>query len=318
MRLAYGAIAEVTDEKLLFAKQLGATDIIVNTPQLPGNGYWEFLPLLELRTRVEAFGLKLAAIENIPHDWYLKAMLGEQGRDVLIENFCKTLRNMGKAGIPILGYHWMPTAVWRTCYDTPWRGGARVTSFDYDLVKDAPLTPLGTLSDDQMWDNYTYFLRMVIPVAEEAGVRMGLHPDDPPVPSLAGIARIFRSVDAFKRMVEIVPSEYSGLEFCQGCFSEMGADVVEAIRYFGARKKIFYVHFRNVHGTPYKFNETFIDDGQTDMYAAMRAYKEVGFDGPIIDDHVPKVVDDTPWGHRGRAYASGYIKALIDVVNALP
>jgi len=318
MRLAYGAISEVTEEKLLFAKQLGATDMIVHSPPLPGEGYYEFLPLLRLRTRVEAAGLCLAAIENVRDPaWYMKAMLGQPGRDEQIENWCRTLRNMGKAGIPVLGYHWMPASVWRTCGDTPWRGGARVTSFDYELVKDAPLTPAGTVTDEQMWESFEYFLKRVIPVAEEAGVKMALHPDDPPVPSLAGIARIFRSHAAFKRMIEIVPSDYNGIEFCQGTFSEMGEDVIEAIRYFGSRKKILYVHFRNVLGSPYKFHETFVDDGQTDMLRAMMAYKEVGFDGVFIDDHVPHVVDDTPWGHRGRAYSSGYIKALIKAVNAL-
>ena len=320
MRLAVGSIYELTDDKLVFAKQLGVEGVIVHAPVDPslagGPGYYEFLPLLRLRTRIEAAGLKLEAIENIPHNWYLKAMLGQPGRDEQIESFCKTLTNMGKAGIPILGYHFCPASVWRTCSETPWRG-ARVTSFDYELVKDAPVTAMGTLNDDQMWENFTYFLKRVVPTAEEAGVKLALHPDDPPVPSLAGIARIFRSVDAFKRMIEIVPSDYNGILFCQGCFSEMGADVIEAIRYFGSRKKIFYVHFRNVIGNPYKFHETFVDDGQTDMLAAMRAYKEVGFDGVLIDDHVPHSPDDTPWSHRGRAYACGYIKALITAVNAL-
>jgi mannonate dehydratase len=322
MRYALGSIYELTDDKLVFAKQLGAKDIIVHSPVLPGKfplgeNYYEFRRLLMLRTRVEAAGLRLEAIENIPRDWYLRVMLGLPGRDEQIENFCKTLRNMGKAGIPILGYHFCPAGVWRTCRDTPWRGGARVTSFDYELVKDAPLTEHGVVTEEQMWDNFTYFIERVIPVAEEVGVKMGLHPDDPPVPSLAGIARIMRSVEAFKRVIEIVPSEYNGIEFCQGTFSEMGIDVIKAIEYFGSRKKIFYVHFRNVLGKPTKFHETFIDDGQTDMLEAVLAYKKVGFEGCLIDDHVPMGVDDSPWGYRGRAYAGGYIRALIKAVNAL-
>lgn len=322
MRFALGSIYELTDDKLIFAKQLGATDIIVHSPVLPGTaplgeGYYGFRPLLMLRTRVEAAGLRLAAIENIPSEWYLKAMLGFSGRDAQIENFCKTLENMGRVGIPILGYNFCPGRVWRTCSHTSWRGDARVTSFDYELMKNAPPTEHGVITDDQMWENFTYFVKRVVPVAEEAGVKMALHPDDPPVPSLAGIARIFRSPEAFKRLIEIVSSDFNGIEFCQGTFSEMGIDVIEAIRYFGSRRKIFYVHFRNVIGNPYKFNETFVDDGQTDMLRAMMAFKEVGFDGPIIDDHVPCMVDDSPWGHRGRAYAAGYIKALIAAVNAL-
>ena len=319
MRLALGSIYELTDDKLVFAKQLGVEDIIVHVPVDPslarGPGYYELLPLIRLRTKIESYGLRLVAIENIPSKWYMKVMLGQEGRDEQIENFCKTLENMGKARIPILGYNFSPTGVWRTCTDMPWRG-ARVTSFDYELVKDAP-AELGKLNDKQMWDNFTYFLKKVVPVAEEAGVKLALHPDDPPVPSLAGIARIFRNVEAFKRLIDLVPSDFNGIEFCQGTFSEMGIDVIEAIRYFGSRRKIFYVHFRDVRGNPYKFHETFVDDGQTDMLKAMLAYREVGYDGVFIDDHVPRSPDDTPWCHRGRAYACGYIKALIETVKAL-
>jgi len=319
MRLALGSIYELTDDKLVFAKQLGVEDIIVHVPVDPslarGPGYYELLPLIRLRTKIESYGLRLVAIENIPSKWYMKVMLGQEGRDEQIENFCKTLENMGKARIPILGYNFSPTGVWRTCTDMPWRG-ARVTSFDYELVKDAP-AELGKLNDKQMWDNFTYFLKKVVPVAEEAGVKLALHPDDPPVPSLAGIARIFRNVEAFKRLIDLVPSDFNGIEFCQGTFSEMGIDVIKAIRYFGSRRKIFYVHFRDVRGNPYKFHETFVDDGQTDMLKAMLAYREVGYDGVFIDDHVPRSPDDTPWCHRGRAYACGYIKALIETVKAL-
>ena len=332
LKPVFGAIHEVTEEVLKFAKQLGVSGIIVHSPKLFGNGYWEFNSLLHLRTRVEAAGLKLEAIENLPWHFYYKVMLGLSGRDEQIENWCKTLRNMGAAGIPILGYHFVPLFVWRTSLDTRGRGGARVTSFDMELAKNAPLmarafsfvdttsllppSAYHPISEEEMWENFTYFLKAVIPVAEEAGVKMALHPDDPPVPSLGGVARIMRSVDAFKRVIETVPSDYNGLLFCQGCFSEMGTNVIEAIRYFGSRKKIFYVHFRDVRGTAGNFVETFIDEGQTDMFEAMKAYKEVGFDGPIIVDHTPHIVDDSTWGHRGRAYAMGYIKALIQAVES--
>ena len=333
MKPVFGAIHEVTEETLEFAKQIGVTGIIVHSPDLAGDGYWESAGLLNLRTRVEAAGLKLEAIENLPWNFYYKAMLGLPGRDEQIDNWCKTLRNMGAAGIPILGYHFVPLGVWRTSSSTRGRGGAHATSFDLELAKNAPLRARASsfmdtssllppsayhpINDEEMWENFTYFLKTVIPVAEEAGVKMGLHPDDPPVPSLGGVARIMRSVDAFKRVIEIVPSDYNGLEFCQGCFSEMGTNVIEAIRYFGSRKKIFYVHFRDVRGTADNFVETFIDEGQTDMFEAMKTYKEVGFDGPMIVDHTPRIVGDTPWGHRSRAYAMGYIKALINVVNAI-
>jgi len=332
MRPALSVIHEVTEEKLKFAKQLGVNDIVVRTPKWQGNGYWEFMDLLRLREKVESAGLRLVAIENMPRSYYDKVMLGLLGRDEQIENWCKTLKNMGKAGISMLGYDWMMAGVWRTSQDALGRGGAHVTNFDYDLVKDAPLGARGPqyrdalppreLSAKEMWDNYTYFLKAVIPVAEEAKVKMALHPDDPPVPYLAHTTRIFTSVDAFKRMIEIVPSDYNGLEFCQGCFAEMGADIIETIRYFGKRKKIFYVHFRDVKGSVPKFSECFIDEGDTDMLKAMQAYKEVGFDGPMIVDHTPLLKGDTQWGDLpllggriGRAFAIGYMKALIQAVE---
>ena len=316
MRLALGAIGEPTVERLMFVKQLGVTDIILQTPRIPGGGRWEFLDLLRLRMRIESVGLRLAAIENVPRGFYDKIMLGLPGREEQMENMCKTIENMGKAGIPIFGYNWMPLGVWRTYRSSLGRGGAHVTGFDYELVKGIPLTSLGKISDEQMWENFTYFLKAVIPVAEEAGVKMALHPDDPPVPSLAGVARIFRDVESFKRVIEMVPSENNGLEFCQGTITEMGVDVIGAIRYFGERKKIFYVHFRNIKGSAFKFDECFIDEGAVDMLEAMKAYKEVGFDGPMIVDHTPRMIDDTDWGHRDRAYAIGYIKALIKAVNS--
>ncbi|MGD0803407.1 MAG: mannonate dehydratase [Candidatus Bathyarchaeia archaeon] len=168
---------------------------------------------------------------------------------------------MGKVGIPILDYNRNIIRTWRTSHWTRGRGESYLSSFDYNLLKEAPLASYGTITDEKLWENFTYFIKWVIPVAEEAGVKMALHPDDPPVPSICGIARIFRSVETFKRMIEIAPSDYNGLTFCQGCFAERGADVIEAICYFGTRKKIFLVHFRNVRGTVPKFEESFIDDG---------------------------------------------------------
>jgi len=333
MRLGYGAIREVTDETLQFAAQMGVTDIVLPGMNFPGNGYFDYAYLVQMRSRVEAHGLKLFAIENIPWKWYYKIMFGLDGRDEQIEGWHKSLRNIGAAGISVLGYNFMPLGVWRTSRHTPGRGAAPVTCFNMELAKKAPLfagpffpgidfslvpqshhRPIG---DDEMWDNFTYFIKAVVPVAEEAGVKMGVHPDDPPISPLGGVARIMRSPEAFRRVVETVPSDYNGLEFCQGCFSEMGADVIETIRYFASRKKILYVHFRDVRGFADNFCETFVDEGQVNMFEAMKAFKESGFDGVLIDDHTPHVVGDTDWGHRGRAYSMGYIKGLKDIVEAL-
>ena len=317
MKLGLGQMHEATDEGLKFARQLGVSHIIIHTPPLRGDGYWEFLDLLQLKNHIESYGLELAAIENLPRDHYDKLLLGAPGRDQQLDKVARTIRNMGAAGIRILGYHWMALGVWRTGTSHRGRGGSRATSFDYGQVMDAPLTALGEIGEEQLWESYAYFLERIIPIAEEAGVKLALHPDDPPVPSLAGTARIFRSVEAFKRMIEMVPSEYNAIEFCQGTFSEMGGDVLDAIRYFGARGKIQYVHFRNVRGTVPKFEETFVDEGDVDMFEAIRAYREVGFDGVLIPDHTPRIEGDSPWSHRGRAYAIGYMRALLERAEAL-
>ena len=317
MRLALGQLRELSEEDLLFARQLGIEDVQINQAGvscLPGDRRWETDDLVALRTKAEAFGQRLVAIENVPATFYDKAMLGLPGRDEQIESYQATIRNMGAAGIPILGFHWMPSGVWRTSRTTPDRG-AQVTSFDYEQAKDAPLSHERVYSEDEMWASYTYFIRAVAPVAEEAGVRLALHPDDPPVPTLGGVARIMRDFEGFRRAMEVADSPAVGLDFCQGCWSEMGPGVLDAIRYFGSRKQIFYVHLRDVRGHVPSFQETFINTGNVDMLAAMRTYKEVGFDGFFLDDHVPQLVGDTPWGHRSRAYALGYIQALLDVVN---
>jgi mannonate dehydratase len=321
MRVAIGQFNEATHERLTFAKQLGVSGVLLNTPRLPGEKRWEFMDLLQLRTRVEDYGLRLEALENTPVSFYDKAMLGLPGRDEQIENYQETIRNMGRAGIPILGYHWMPNRVWRTSRTTPGRGGAQVTSFDLELVKNAPLTHGRVYTEEEMWQNYEYFMKAVVPVAEEWGVKLALHPDDPPVDSLGGVARLFKDFHGFKKAMELVHSLNSGLDFCMGCWSEMGDErstgVMNAIRYFGERGKIFYVHFRDVQGTVPKFQECFIGEGNVDVVEAMLTLKRVGFTGFMIDDHVPHMIDDTDWGHRGRAYSTGYMMGLLRAIEKL-
>ena len=318
MRVALGQFNQATDERLRFAQQLGVDGVLLNTPRLPGEKRWEFMDLVRLRSTIEEYGLRLEALENVPVKFYDQAMLGLPERDEQIENYQETIRNVGRAGIPILGYHWMPNSVWRTSRTTPTRGGAVTTSFDLDLAKNAPLSHGRVFTDDEMWQNYAYFTKAVLPVAEEAGVRLALHPDDPPVDSLGGVARLFRSFEGFRRAMEdVAPSPNNGLDFCMGCWSEMGHGVIEPIQYFGSRGKIFYVHFRDVQGAVPKFAECFIGDGNVDTVEAMRTLKSVGFTGFLIDDHVPHMVDDSDWGHRGRAHATGYMLGLLAAVRAL-
>ena len=324
MRVAIGQFKELSEERLTFARQLGVSGVQLNTPLLPGEERWEEADLRRLRERCEGHGLRLEAIENVPNHFFDRAMLGLPGRDEQIEHYQATIRNMGKAGIPILGYHWMPLHVWRTSVSTKGRGDALVSSFAMDLVGTAPVLwglrehPLlegRELTADELWDNYVYFMKAVLPAAEESGVKLALHPDDPPVPSLGGIARIFGDFAGFQRAMDAFPSPNSGLDFCLGCWSEMAPSatpgVIEAIRHFGAQGKIFYVHFRDVQGTVPCFQECFLGEGNVDVTEAIRALQEVGFNGFILDDHVPHMIDDTDWGHRGRAFATGYIMGLI-------
>ena len=318
MRIGLGQFDELTDEKLVYIRQLGADDFLMNTPKLPGDKQWEYEDLLALRRRADGAGLRLMSLENVPVSFYDKAMLGLPGRDEQIEHMQATIRNMGKASIPILGYHWMPNLVWRSDPPAALRGGAQATRFDMEEHKDAPLTHGRAFTHDEMRANYDYYMERILPVAEEANVRLALHPDDPPVESLGGVARIFGSFEGFKRGMDKFESPNHGLNFCMGCWSEMGPEgVIPAIRHFGSQGKIIYVHFRDIQGTVPCFNECFINEGNVDTLEVVKTLKEVGFNGFMITDHVPAMVDDTPWGHRGRAYAIGYMTALIEIVNKL-
>jgi mannonate dehydratase len=341
IRVAAGSIRDPSDDILTFASQLGCSGIILNTPNLSGRppfgssrigstywkkpgddvapAHWDYLELLQLRTRIESYGLRLEGIENTPLHFYQKCILGLPGRDQEIENYQETIRNLGRSGIPILGYHWMANSVWRTSKSEPARGGARTSVYDHELGRNAPLSFDREYSEEELWANYGYFIQAVLPIAQEAGVTLALHPDDPPVDSLGGVARIFRNLKGFRRALEaIAPEPNHKLDFCMGTWAEMGVDEMFAgLRYFGERGRIAYVHFRNVRGAVPCITETFIDEGDVDVVEVMKLLVEMGFDGFIIDDHVPEMDGDTLWSHRGRAYATGYIKGLLRAVESL-
>ena len=315
MRPGFGQFQVASEEYLLFAQQFGATDILFNTPLIPGDGgKWQLHDLVKLRLRVEQFGLKLSALENVPTSFYDHIMLNGPRRDEQIENMIFTVRNMARAGIPIFGYNWMPSHVWRTP-PAQIRGGALATAYDHALGSKYPLTHGREYSEEEMWENLEYWIKIITPVAEEEGIRLGIHPCDPPVDKLGGIPQLLRSFESYKRLIEIYPSDSNGIEFCQGTFSEMKDDIYEMIDYFVSRKKILYVHFRNVSSQVPNFYEEFVNTGYVDMYKAMKIYHKHNFDGFFIDDHVPHTHGDTPWGHRGRAFANGYIQAMIEAVQ---
>lgn len=324
MEIYLGVGTDFSDDKLKFTAQIGA-DGVNGAPKPTANdaGFYDLHGLINLRSRVESFGLKMYSIRLVPWSWTYKWMLGLPGRDEQIENYQKTIRNMGAAGIPILTYNMHTMRFYRTSNDAPARGGSKATSFDFKLVENAPLMTAGgadvslipeehrkPISDDQLWDNLTYFLKAVIPVAEESGVRLALHPDDPPIPQIGQVARIMRTADAFRRVIEIDDSDANGIHFCQGCFTEMGVDLVKEITYFGSRNKIVAIDFRNIIGEVNDFREAWPDEGQADMAATMKAYKDVGFSGPACPDHIIHMDGDTDWGHRYWAYAVGHMRGL--------
>jgi mannonate dehydratase len=289
---------------------------------------WSVDGLSRLRERVERFGIKLEMVplplssspieraEN-PH-----IMLGKSPeRDREIDQICRMIRNAAKAGIPAVKYNLTILGVVRT-ESTRGRGGARYSTFIHAKAKqDLPLTEAGEVSAETLWERIGYFLKRVVPVAEDCKVRLCCHPHDPAMPpkGFRGVPRVLGSVDGLKRFIDLVPSKYHGLNFCQGSMAEMlkdpGKEIYDVIRYFGSRGKIFNVHFRNIKGGYLDFRETFPDDGDMDMIRAMRVYKEVGYDGMIMPDHVPQIEDDKGQA-QAFAFAFGYIQALIQMVRS--
>ncbi|MQF93579.1 MAG: TIM barrel protein [SAR202 cluster bacterium] len=317
MRPGFGQFNTASSEYLRFAAQYGVKDILLNNPILQEEkpGVWSKKELVKLKLSIESYNLQLSAIENVPTHFYDHIMLNGPNKNIQIENMIQNIENMADVGIPIFGYNWMPSHVWRT-NPRHIRGGAIATAFDYESAKNYPLTHDREYSEDEMWESLEEWIKIITPIAEKKNIRLGIHPCDPPVEKLGGIPQLLRSFESYKRLIEIVDSPSNGIEFCQGTFSEMedakDGGIYEMIDYFSSRKKILYVHFRNVSGTVPKFNEEFINSGYVDMHKAMNIYLKNGFDSFFIDDHVPLTNNDTEWGHAGRAFANGYIQALIE------
>jgi mannonate dehydratase len=318
-----------SDDILRVMAGFGVNHICSRLPSVRLDDQWSVDALTRLRERVESFGLVLDLVplplssNEIEKFENPNIMLGKSPeRDRELDDICQMIRNTARAGIPGLKYNLTFLGVVRT-HSTRGRGGAEYSTFVYDqATQDPPLTKAGPVSADAYWERITYFLERVIPVAEEYKVKMAFHPQDPAMPAdkgYRGVHTVLGSVDGLKRFIAIKPSRYHGLNFCQGTVSEMlrkpGEEIFDVIRYFGSRGKIFNVHFRNIRGGFLDFQETFIDDGDVDMLKAMRVYREVGFDGMMMPDHVPTIAGDAK-GFQAFAYAFGYIKALIAAVSA--
>jgi mannonate dehydratase len=302
-----------------YARQVGVTHAIVRChPRDTG-----LAPPYEvdaLRTVQRAFadaGITVAGLEGDAFDMR-RIKLGLAGRDEDLANYRQMLANMGELGIPLLCYNFMATIGWlRTHTHVPTRGGALTNRFELAALDPALVPAADRVSEERLWENYTYFLEAVLPAAEAAGVTMALHPDDPPLSPLRGVGRIFTAPAAFARAMALSDSPAHRITFCQANFLAMGADLTATARRFAPR--IAFVHFRDIEGTAADFTEVFHDAGPTDMAAMLRLYHEIGFRGPIRVDHVPALSgeEDMPHGYAyfGRLFAIGYMKGILDAAG---
>lgn len=312
------------DDVLKVMAAFGVKHICSRLPSRAWDEKWSVEGLLRLRERVESYGIRLEMVplplSSLPIEKVEmpNIMLGRSPeRDREIDQICQMLRNVSRAGIPAVKYNLSILGVVRT-EPTRGRGGARYSTFVYEKAKqEPPLTAAGRVTEEIAWERITYFLERVVPVAEEYKVRLACHPHDPGMPKgkgFRGVERVLGSVEGLKKFVSIRESPYHGLNFCQGTVAEMlenpARELYDVIRYFGERKKLFNVHFRNIKGKFLNFQETFPDDGDVDMLRALRVYRDVGYDGMIMPDHVPRIEGDTD-SRQAFAFAFGYIQALL-------
>ncbi|MGH9611353.1 MAG: mannonate dehydratase, partial [Bryobacteraceae bacterium] len=291
-KMKLGTQHDWNDDTLRASAAFGVTHICSVLPSAKFDEHWSVEGLSKLREHIEGFGIRLEAVplplSSVPiaRAENPDILLGKSPeRDREIDQICQMIENCARAGIPIVKYNFNILGVVRTGRVSG-RGGASYSAFDYaEEPPSQPLTEAGRVTSEMMWERITYFLKRVVPVAEANKIKMACHPHDPAMPAegFRGVPRVLGSVEGLKRLIEIHPSRYHGLNFCQGSVSEMlrnpGREIFDVIRYFGTRKKIFNVHFRNIHGGFLHFDETFPDAGDVDMLAALRVYKEVGYDG---------------------------------------
>jgi len=315
----------VPDVRWDYARQIGVRYAVTRLhPDLTGGASPAlFETLLRSRTQFENAGFRLIGLEGEQFDMS-RIKLGLPGRDEDIEAYKAIIRNMGALGLEFFSYSFMAHfKAYRTSVTTPARGGALTSGFDYDMIADVPPVEGAPASAEALWDNFEYFLTRIIPVAEEAGVRMALHPDDPPIPEIRGVPRLFGNAQAFRRVLDLVPSPANAINFCQGNFLLFEEPIEDLIREFGGAGKIAFLHFRDVSGTANRFVETFHDNGPTDMARMLKLYDEVGFKGALRVDHVPAMTGESD-GHGlstkqsagyealGRLYAIGYVRGLLN------
>jgi mannonate dehydratase len=356
MKVGLGLYRDIlTPENVRFAKQAGATHIVAHIPGRftdagqkiitadgPAVGFglsdddpiWSSEGLAALKAMINAEGLELAALENFaPVHWY-DVLLDGPGRTTQMAHLKRIVRDLGRLGIPVMGYNFSIAGVWGRVEGPFARGGARSVGYEdplqppiptgmvwnmvYDPERFEPSGAHGTLppvGPAEIWARFAAFLDEMIPVAEEAGVRLAIHPDDPPLPSLRGMARLITDPDDFGRVLALNPSPANALEFCVGTVAEMPAgDVYATVDRYSRAGRIAYVHFRNVRGKAPYYHEMMVDDGDTDMIEVLRILRRNGFDGVLIPDHTPLLECAAPW-HAGMAYALGYLRAALKLIQ---
>lgn len=310
--------------KWALAKQIGVNHCITKAiPELSGRqAPYHFEALKSIRDDFASAGLTLYGLEGDQFDMS-PIKLGLNDRDEWIEKYCAMICNMGRLGIPLLCYNWMAVIGWyRSRIDVPERGDAMSCGFDAKSVENELVAEESRISEARLWDNLFYFLNAVLPVAEENGVKMALHPDDPPLSPFKGVGRILTSPENFEKVLAHFPSESNGITFCQATFKTMGVDLKEISADWLKRNKIFFIHLRNVIGDRYRFRETFIDNGDTSISEMLEHYAACGFDGPIRSDHAPAMYGEyqkdfsggisVGYDMLGHIFATGYIKGICD------
>jgi len=308
---------DVNTDNLNFFRAMGVESLLVHFPEEIALSQDIETEFRRMKSFVEGHHLELHVLHAhyVPRD---KIVHGLPGRDQQIQSWQRVLRAMGAVGVPNTALTFQGIGHFRTSHTTG-RGGVTYSTFDLrEHMADAPEHPVKVISADRLWENLGHFYEHIIPVAEEAGVRLALHPDDPPIDRpLGGADRIVVSLDNYQRIFDLVPSSSNGMLFCQGCVAEMGEDVQKAIRYIGKLDKIVFVHFRNIRGIPqgddYWFQEVFLDEGQVDMVESMESYRDIGYQGAIMMDHTPGIPHEGA-GWSSRAWSNGYLKALIKAV----
>jgi mannonate dehydratase len=318
-----GAPAGATPEEAAAAsarriRQLGVEHVLQGGPRIP----WEESRLKEMMDRLKTNGLTLA---NLMISGFPNAIYNRPGKDEDIEKVIQSVRAAGKVGLPVVEYNWYAHRAMEGYFEETGRAGAGWTGFDYEKMKGLPPLPEeGAHTLDEMWANITYFLKAVVPEAEKAGVRLALHPNDPPAPISRGSQQIMATIEGWKKLVGIVNSPSNGITFDCGVTREMGGDPVEVCRWFGSRDRINHVHFRNVKvQKPYeRYTEVFIDEGENDMFAVMKELVKQKYTRLIYPEH-PRGIDydrERPnfksqypggGGYAGFAFNVGYTRAMM-------